>query len=182
MILCPECFISSIVFLNCWFSLCIRRTSIELTKKYRKIPKISLGAYIFQRPFLRGLYSEGLIYGGKFAFQNQLGFWGKFTFFALFFFVFSKYKPPGASIWRGDLTEGFLRYRLGSLIFGRAYFRNFTVSPEVHNSISTILFSDFYGIFLAFKPHWKASAKILIYVLNFSCACFARHLQTAKLI
>ena len=43
--------------------------------KYRKIPKISPGAYIFQRPFLRGLfleglYSEGLIYGGKFAFQN----------------------------------------------------------------------------------------------------------------
>ena len=29
--------------------------------KHRKIPKISPGAYIFQRPFLRGLYSEGLI-------------------------------------------------------------------------------------------------------------------------
>ena len=45
---------------------------------YRKNPKISPGAYIFQRPFLRGLfmeglYSEGLIYGGKFAFQNRLG-------------------------------------------------------------------------------------------------------------
>ena len=40
---------------------------------YRKIPKISPGAYIFQRPFLRGLYSEGRIYGGKFAFQNRLG-------------------------------------------------------------------------------------------------------------
>ena len=39
---------------------------------YRKIPKISPGAYIFQRPFLRGLYSEGLMYGGKFAFQNRL--------------------------------------------------------------------------------------------------------------
>ena len=41
--------------------------------EYRKIPKISPEAYIFQRPFLRGLYSEGLIYGGKFAFQNRLG-------------------------------------------------------------------------------------------------------------
>ena len=39
---------------------------------YRKIPKLSPGAYIFQRPFLRGLYSEGLIYGGKFAFPNRL--------------------------------------------------------------------------------------------------------------
>ena len=31
---------------------------------YRKIPKISSRAYIFQRPFLRGLFLEGLIYGG----------------------------------------------------------------------------------------------------------------------
>ena len=44
---------------------------------YRKVPKISPGAYIFQSPFLRGLffflYSEGFIYGGKFEFQNRLG-------------------------------------------------------------------------------------------------------------
>ena len=39
---------------------------------YRKISKISTGAYIFQRPFLRGLFLEGLIYGRKFAFQNRL--------------------------------------------------------------------------------------------------------------
>ena len=56
---------------------------------YRKIPKISPGAYIFQRSFLRGLFLEGLIFrgayirreicvlksarpilGGKFASQN----------------------------------------------------------------------------------------------------------------
>ena len=36
-------------------------------QQYRKIPKISPGAYIFQRPFLRGLFLEGLIYGGKFG-------------------------------------------------------------------------------------------------------------------
>ena len=34
--------------------------------KYRKIPKISLGAYIFQRPFLRGLFLEGFIFGGAY--------------------------------------------------------------------------------------------------------------------
>ena len=39
----------------------------------RKTPKINPGAYIFQRPFLRGLYSERLIYRGKFALQNQPG-------------------------------------------------------------------------------------------------------------
>ena len=36
---------------------------------YCKIPKISPEAYIFQRPVLRGLYSEGLIYGGKLGFK-----------------------------------------------------------------------------------------------------------------
>ena len=33
---------------------------------YRKIPKISPGAYIFQRPFLRGLFLEGVIFGGAY--------------------------------------------------------------------------------------------------------------------
>ena len=40
---------------------------------YRKIPKISPGTYIFQRPFLKGLFLEGLVYGGKYAFQTRLG-------------------------------------------------------------------------------------------------------------
>ena len=34
---------------------------------------------------------------------------------------------PGLYIRRGDLTEGFLRYDFGGLIYGGAYFRNFTV-------------------------------------------------------
>ena len=55
----------------------------------------------------------------------------KFTIFALFYFVFeSKFHvqaPRGAYILRGDLTEGFLRYDFEGLIFGGAYFRNFTV-------------------------------------------------------
>ena len=33
---------------------------------YRKIAKISPGAYIFQRPFLRGLFLEGLIFEGAY--------------------------------------------------------------------------------------------------------------------
>ena len=53
----------------------------------------------------------------------------KFTVFALFYFVFEgnfpSTSPRGAYIWRGDLTEGFLHYRFGGLIHGRAYFRNF---------------------------------------------------------
>ena len=59
----------------------------------------------------------------------------KFTVFALFYCIklraISTYKPP--CIWRGDLTEGFLRYEFGGFIFGRAYtWRG--------------LFSEFYGM------------------------------------
>ena len=61
----------------------------------------------------------------------------KFTVFALFYFVFEgnfpSTSPRGAYIWRGDLTEGFLRYEFGGLIFGGAYTRR-------------SLFSEFYGI------------------------------------
>ena len=51
----------------------------------------------------------------------------KFTVFALFYFVFEgnfpSTSPRGAYIWRGHLTEGFLRYEFGGLIFGGAYTR-----------------------------------------------------------
>ena len=55
----------------------------------------------------------------------------KFTVFALFNCVFEgnfpSNSPREAYVWRGDLTEGFLRYRLGGLTFREAYFRDFTV-------------------------------------------------------
>ena len=79
------------------------------------------------------------MYGGKFAFQNRLGWLvvgRKFTIFALFYFVFEgKFQvqaPRGAYIRRGDLTEGFLRYDFGGLIFGGAYFWNFTVPRQLN--------------------------------------------------
>ena len=61
----------------------------------------------------------------------------KFTVTALFYTlylraIFQEQAPGGggggAHIWRGDLTEGFLRYRIGGLIFKGAYFWNFTVA------------------------------------------------------
>ena len=67
----------------------------------------------------------------------------KFTVFALFYFVFEgnfpSTSPRGAYIWRGDLTEGFLRYRFGGLIHGGAYFRNFMVIVQF---LSLLLFED----------------------------------------
>ena len=56
---------------------------------YRKIPKISPRAYIFQRPFLRGLYLEGRFNGGFFALRVGGG--------GLIF--------GGASTWRGLFSE-----------------------------------------------------------------------------
>ena len=54
----------------------------------------------------------------------------KFSVFSLFYFIFEgnfpSTSPRGAYIWRGDLTEGFLRYGFGGLIHGGAYLRNFT--------------------------------------------------------
>ena len=40
--------------------------AFHVLTSYRKIPKISPGAYIFQRPFLRGLFLEGLIFEGSY--------------------------------------------------------------------------------------------------------------------
>ena len=118
-------------------------TSVSTLMQCRKIPKISPRACIFQRPFLRGLFLEGPIFGGAYLWGEisvsksvglALQLEGNLPFllcFTLYLRAISKYKPPGAYIWRGDLTEGFLRYEFGGLIHG--WWRG--------------LFSEFYGIF-----------------------------------
>ena len=98
---------------------------------YHKIPKISPGTYIFQRPFLRayfrrGLYLEGLIYDGE------------FTVFALFYSVFESNFQVQAS--RGAIFGGAIEQKvfcvmsLGGLyleglihVCRGAYFQNFSV-------------------------------------------------------
>ena len=80
---------------------------------------------------MRGLSTEGnlrfkidwasLIVGSKFT--VLLCIWGHF----------SKYNPRVAYIGKGDLTEDFLRYRFGGLIFGGVY-------------TWKGLFSEFYGM------------------------------------
>ena len=73
---------------------------------YRKIPKISPGAYIFQRPFLRGLSTEGNL-RVKIDWASLI-VGSKFTIFALFYFVFEgKYKPPRGLYLEGRLIRGF---------------------------------------------------------------------------
>ena len=81
-----------------------------------------------------------------------------FKVFALFYFVFEgnfpSTSPRGAYIWTGDLTEGFLRYGFGGLIFGRAYtWRG--------------LFSEFSGNVQTLRTQWsvKTSARYFSFFL-----------------
>ena len=84
----------------------------------------------------------------------------KFTVLTLFYFVFEGNFPSTshrvAYIWRGDLTEGFLRYRFRGLIFGGGYkWRG--------------LFSEFYSIcflFFLWKGHYFTNShnSVLIHV------------------
>ena len=98
----------------------------------------------FKGPFWGALYFwRGLSTEGNFRFKTDwasLIIGSKFTFFALFYFVFEgnfpSTSPPGAYIWRGDLTEGFLRYR-----FGGAYILGVGEGLYMEG-----LISEFYGI------------------------------------
>ena len=94
--------------------------------------------------FIKGSF-EGLIFGGayvrgKFVFQNRLGQPNSWTDIYHFGCVLLCTSPQEAYIWRGDLTEGFLRYEFGGLIFGVAYFRNFMVyNSQSCNKTSSLL-------------------------------------------
>ena len=70
-------------------------------------------SWIFCWAYFRGsLFSEGLIIGGNFAFQNGLDLTIKTA----------STNSPWAYIREGLLLQGYLRLRFGGLIFGRASF------------------------------------------------------------
>ena len=126
----------------------------------RKIPKISPGAYIFQKPFLRGLLWKGLMYGGKFAFKNRLGqphSWKEIYRFSLFYFAFegnfTSTSPPGGLYLEGRFNGGFLRYEFVGLIHGGVYFRNFTVLLILSYTYKQVCIAKEY-VALFTKPYW----------------------------
>ena len=97
---------------------------------YCKIPMIIPGLTFVQKAFLLGslsgsLFSEGLIIGGNFVFQNGLDSTMKTA----------STNCPRAYIRKGLLSEGYLHLRFRGLIFGRAYFGG-----------GGGLLSEFYGI------------------------------------
>ena len=133
---------------------------MQIVYSFRKIPKISPGAYIFQRPFLRGFFLGSYIRRGLSTEANlrlkidwaSLILERKFIVFALFYFVFEsnfQVQAPGGLI----LTDGVLRY-----VFALFYFvfeSNFQVQAPggliltdgvLRYYIWRGLFSEFYGI------------------------------------
>ena len=84
---------------------------------------------------------EGLIFGGAYlrseiCVSNSIGLasvivGSKFTVFAHCFTLYLRaifqVQAPRCLYLEGRFNGGFLRYRFGGLIFGGAYFRNFTV-------------------------------------------------------
>ena len=101
---------------------------------YPKIPKISPGTYIFQRPFLRGLFLEGLIFGGAYLWREicisksiglALQLEGNLPFlffFTLYLRAISKYKPPGGLYLEGRFKGGFFALQVwGAYIWRGLY-------------------------------------------------------------
>ena len=90
---------------------------------YRKIPKISPGAYNFKGSFsgacIRRKICASKSIGPALQLEVNLPFLLCFTLYLTA--IFQVQAPGGAYIWRSDLREGFLRYRFGGLIFGEAY-------------------------------------------------------------
>ena len=104
---------------------------LQKIRTYCKIPKISPGAYIFQRLFLRGLFTGGNL---RFKIDWAIHIVGsKFTVFALFYFVFEgifpNTSPRGAYIWRDLYMEGLifgiLRYVYSSCTDTTLFFVHF---------------------------------------------------------
>ena len=81
----PDIFLSYIIWIHLifedlnfyaslrgWHNLSRTTVKPQPFLSYRKIPRISPGAYIFQRPFLRGLFLEGLTFGGAYLWASLI--------------------------------------------------------------------------------------------------------------
>ena len=88
-------------------------SGIQYGIQYSKIPIISPGLIFVQKAFFLSLFSEGVIIGGNFAFQNGLDLTVKTAG--------TNVNRPWAYIREGLLSEGYLCLKFGELIFGRIY-------------------------------------------------------------
>ena len=118
--------------------VCLRQTSkfhhqVSFSK-YRKIPKISPGAYSFQRPFFEEFFLEGLIFGGAYLWRAicvskssglALQLEGNLSFllcFTLYLRAISEYKPPGSLYMEGRFNGRFFVLQVwGAYIWRGSY-------------------------------------------------------------
>ena len=105
---------------------------------YRKIPKISSGAYIFQRPFLRGLFLEGAYVRSEICVSKSIGLdcSGKEIYHFCFVLLCIREQipctsPPGGLYSEGRFNGGFFALRFWGAYTWRG------------------LFSEFYGMYVA---------------------------------
>ena len=82
----------------------------------------------------------------------------------------SKYKSLGAYIQRSNLTGGFLRYEFRRLVFGGAYFRNFTVLVKlfIHLSDCPIVINV---LAIPFLPPLEIDGLIILLCYSFMFIC-----------
>ena len=131
------------------------------------------GAYFWGAYIQRGLSTEGSL---RFEIDwASLLVGSKFSVFALFYFVFEgnfpSASPLGAYIWRGDLTEMFLRYRFGGLIFGGAYLRNFTVYEELCTILKRVILLDLHNSSDHTQSHSIIAKYLFSFHLSYSTTC-----------
>ena len=111
-------------------------------------------AYIFQRPFLGGLFLEGLIFGGAYlrreicvsksiglALQLEVNL-PFLLCFTLYLRAISKYKSPGGLIFGGAIQRRVFCYEFGGLIFGGAYTWRGLFSEFYGNLITDLLLTN----------------------------------------
>ena len=99
---------------------------------YRKIPKICPGAYIFQRPFLRGLFFDKAHLRREICVSKSIGLalqlegnWPFLLCFSLYLRAISKKKPPGGSYSEGWFKGGFFALRFCGTYIWRGLFSEF---------------------------------------------------------
>ena len=111
---------------------------LEVKQPYRKIPKISPGAYIFQRPIFGGGYIRRVLFTeGNLRFKidwASLIVEGKFTVFALFYFVFEGNFPSTSP-------------RGGLYVWGRFFCVTSLGGLYLEGLKHGGAYSEFYGIF-----------------------------------
>ena len=108
--------------------------SVKLSGENRKIPKISPGAYIFQRPSLRGLFLEGPIFRGAYVWREicisksiGLACSGKEIYHFCFVLLcirgqIPSTSPPGGLYSEGRFNGGFFALRVwGAYIWRGLY-------------------------------------------------------------